>query len=51
MFAKSSGGGGPSMPRNAVVKMDETYAGPKVCIGTVNMLAIKQERAIVSMSL
>ena len=50
MFAKPSGGGG-GMPRNAVVKLHEKYAGPKTCIGTINMVALKQERAIVSMSL
>ena len=51
MFAKPSGGGGGGMPRNAVVKLHEKYAGPKTCIGTINMLALKQERAIVPMSL
>ena len=51
MFAKPSGGGGGGMPRNAVVKLHEKYAGPKTCIGTINMVALKQERAIVSMSL
>jgi hypothetical protein len=51
MFAKPSGGGGGGMPRNAVVKLHEKYAGPKPCIGTINMVALKQERAIVSMSL
>ena len=52
MFAKpSGGGGGGGMPRNAVVKLHEKYAGPKTCIGTINMVALKQERAIVSMSL